>query len=54
MGDEQLQREEDERYSKIDRVIDKADADAADADSDDHERDPRKRPASHGSDTSTG
>ena len=53
MGDEQLQREEDERYSKIDRVIEKAD-DASHSDSDDQERDPKKRPASDGSDTSTG
>jgi hypothetical protein len=48
MGDEQLQREEDERYRKIDRVIDKADADASDAHSDDQDqdRDRKKRPGS--------
>lgn len=50
MSDEQLQREEDERYRKIDRVIDKADADASEADSDDQERDREKRPESDGSD----
>jgi hypothetical protein len=48
MGDEQVQREEDERYREIDRVIDKADADAADGHGDDQERDPEKRPESGG------
>jgi len=42
MGDNQLQREEDERYRKIDRVIDKLDADASDDDSDDQDRDREK------------
>ena len=46
MGDEQLQREEDERYRKIDRVIDKADADASDGHSDGQDRDREKRPES--------
>ena len=50
MGDEQLQREEDDRYREIDRVIEKADADASDAQAEDQERDPEKRPASSGSD----
>jgi hypothetical protein len=50
MGDEQLQREEDERYSKIDRVIDKADADASDADADDQDPDREKRSESERSD----
>lgn len=50
MGDEQLQREEDERYSKIDRVIDKADADASDADTDDQDPGREKRSESEGSD----
>jgi hypothetical protein len=50
MDDEQLRREEDERYRKIDRVIDKADADASDAHSDDQDRDREKRPQSDGSD----
>lgn len=50
MSDEQLQREEDERYRKIDRVIDKADADASAADLDDLERDREKRPESDTSD----
>lgn len=49
MADEQLQREEDERYRKIDRVIEKADADS-DAHSDDQDRDREKRPESGGSD----
>ena len=49
MGDEQLQREEDERYQKIDRVIDKADADASDPQSDDQDRDREKAPESDGS-----
>ena len=49
MGDEQLQREEDERYRQIDRVIEKADADS-DAHSDDQDRDREKRPESGGSD----
>ena len=50
MGDEQLQREEDERYSKIDRVIDKADADASDADTDDQDPGREKRSESERSD----
>jgi hypothetical protein len=43
MGDEQLQREEDERYRKIDRAIDNADADASDAHSDNQDPDPEER-----------
>ena len=43
MGDEQLQREEDERYEQIDRVIEKADADS-DAHSDNRDRDRGKTP----------
>jgi hypothetical protein len=50
MADEQVQREEDERYREIDRVIEKADADASDAHAEDQERDPEKRPASPASD----
>jgi hypothetical protein len=50
MGDEQLQREEDERYSKIDRVIDKADADASDADTDDQDPGRENRSESERSD----
>jgi hypothetical protein len=45
MGDDQLQREEEERYRKIDRVIEKADADS-DAKSDDRDRDDEKPPES--------
>ena len=47
MSDEQLQREEDERYRHIDRVIDKADEDS-DAFSDDQGRE--KSPESPGTD----
>jgi hypothetical protein len=50
MGDKQLQREEDERYRKIDRVIDKLDADASDDHSDDHDRDREKGAGADGSD----
>lgn len=48
MGDEQFQREEDQRYRQIDRVLDKADNDA----SDDHAdaRDGEERPESNRSD----
>jgi hypothetical protein len=49
MGDEQLQREEDERYRKIDRVIEKANADS-DATPGDQDRDREQRPESGGSD----
>jgi hypothetical protein len=45
MGDDQLQREEEERYRKIDRVIEKADADS-DAKSDDQDGDDEKPPES--------
>jgi hypothetical protein len=50
MADEQVQREEDERYREIDRVMEKADADASDAQAEDQERDPGERPASPASD----
>ena len=50
MGDEQVQREEDERYREIDRVIDKADADTSDDDSDDRDRD-RDRDRGKGSES---
>jgi len=50
MGDEQVQREEDERYREIDRVIDKADADISDADPDNRDRDREKGSESDRSD----
>ena len=49
MSEEQLRREEDARYSEIDRVIEKADADS-DAHSDDQDRDRQKHPESDSSD----
>ena len=51
MGDEQLHREEDERFREIDRVIDKADADASETQSDDQDRDLEKSSDSRSSDT---
>jgi len=45
-SDEQLQRQEDERYRQIDRVIDKADADAADDQSDAQDGDAERPPQS--------
>ena len=43
MGDEQLHREEDQRYRKIDRVLDDADADASDDHSDTQDHDAERR-----------
>ena len=44
MPDQQLEREEEERYEQIDRVLDKADDDNSDADADEQGEDQRSGP----------
>lgn len=44
MADQQLEREEEERYEQIDRVLDKADDDNSDADADEQGEDQRSGP----------